>query len=79
MRTTLTIDDDVAVLLAEEQRRTGASFKETVNQALRKGLHSPALPRERFQVTPINLGVPLGFSFDNVSELLEELEGPDHR
>lgn len=54
-------------------------MEETVNQALRKGLHSPALPRERFQVTPINLGVPLGFSFDNVSELLEELEGADHR
>jgi hypothetical protein len=79
VRTTLTIDDDVAALLEEEQRRSGASFKETVNRALRKGLTSPALPRERFQVKPIDLGVPKGFSFDNISELLDELEGPDRR
>jgi hypothetical protein len=79
VRTTLTIDDDVAALLAEAQRRSGASFKETVNQALRKGLHSPALPRERFQVTPIRAGLNEIWKSDSVSELLEILEGPEHR
>ena len=38
MRTTLTLDDDVASLLAKEVRRSGVSFKAAVNQFLRMGL-----------------------------------------
>ena len=75
----MTIDDDVAALLEEEQRRSGASFKETVNRALRKGLTSPALPRERFQVKPIRAGLNEIWKSESAAELIEILEGPEHR
>jgi hypothetical protein len=81
VRTTLTIEDDVAALLEAEQRRSGASFKETVNRALRKGLLTAEPPkRERFKVTPIT-GTRLHeiWKSDSVAELLELLDGPEHR
>ena len=37
-RTTVTLDEDVAIRLAEEQEKRGASFKDTVNALLRAGL-----------------------------------------
>lgn len=80
MRTTLSLDDDVARLLDKESRRTGASFKEVVNRALRVGLTAAKqLPRKPFVVKPWDLGPPAGLSFDNVEELLDALEGPDRR
>ena len=77
MRTTLTLDDDVAKLLEKELRRSGKPFKQVVNHFLRRGLTAPRqLPRKPFKVTPINLGLP---HYDKVEDLLEQLEGPDHR
>jgi hypothetical protein len=35
---TLTIDDDLAVLIEQESRRSGESFNATVNHLLRLGL-----------------------------------------
>ncbi len=52
MRTTLSLDDDVAQLLNKEVRRSGDSFKEVVNRFLRMGLtgfeaaRPEAVPRE---------------------------------
>ena len=40
MRKTITLDDDVNQLLREEMRRSGRSFKETVNEALRRGFQA---------------------------------------
>lgn len=80
MRTTLTIDDDVANLLNREMRRSGSSFKETVNHYLRVGLTAPTKPaRKPFVVKPFNLELPPGLSYDNVEELIEYLEGPFHK
>ena len=77
MRTTLSLDDDVAQLLKKEVRRTGSSFKEAVNRFLRMGLTASRQPvRKPFRVKPWNLGLP---PFEKVEELLEYLEGPDHR
>jgi len=77
VRTTLTLDDDVATLLSKEARRTGAPFKQVVNQTLRLGLIAAKQPaRKPFVVKPMNLGLP---PFEKVEELLEYLEGPDHR
>lgn len=78
MRTTLTLDDDVAALLSKEARKSGEPFKQVVNRYLRLGLTAPKRPaRKPFKVTPINLGLPR--DFDKVEELLEYLEGPDYR
>lgn len=38
VRTTLTIDDDLAALLHEQARRTGRTFRDVVNEAIRDGL-----------------------------------------
>jgi hypothetical protein len=80
VRTTLSLDDDVASLLNKEIRRSGVSFKEAVNHFLRMGLMAPKQSnRKPFQVTPRPLGLPPGLSYDNVEELLEAIEGPMHR
>ncbi len=77
MRTTLTIDDDVAALLKQEVRKSGEPFKQVVNRAIRMGLTGPKqAARKPFKVKPFNLGLP---HFTKVEELLEELEGPDYR
>ena len=80
MRTTLSLDEDVAKLLRSEMRRSGASLKAAVNHFLRLGLLSSGKPkRKRFVVHPLPLGLPPGLSYDNVEELLEAVEGPAHK
>jgi hypothetical protein len=77
VRTTLTLDDDVAVLLNKEVRKSGEPFKQVVNRYLRLGLTaSKELPRRPFKVKPLNLNLP---PFEKVEELLEYLEGPYRR
>ena len=77
MRTTLSIDDDVAALLKKEVRKTGEPFKQVVNRFLRVGLTTPKQSAKKpFKVKPFNLGLP---HFTKVEELLEELEGSDYR
>ena len=82
MRTTLTLDEDVAAKLKGEVRRTGDSFKKTVNEVLRQGLTSRSRPpeRRRFRIDARDLGRSrAGLSLDSVSDALEQLEGPVYR
>ena len=82
MRTTLTLDDDVAVRLAREQRKRRASFKTIVNDVLRAGLEAldeRKPPRTPFRTKGFNLGPSLVGSLDNVEEVLSRAEGEDHR
>lgn len=81
MRTTVTIDDDIATLLKREMRRSGEPFKQAVNHYLRVGLAS-AQPRRKpkpFKVTPIDVQLPEGINLNKTSEILEALEGPLYR
>ena len=81
MRTTLSLDDDIAKLVEDEVRRSGDTFKGTVNRLLRQGLIASKNPepRKRFVVTPRKMGLPPGLSYDSIPELLEKIEGPYHR
>ncbi|MGB2605543.1 MAG: CopG family transcriptional regulator [Candidatus Sulfotelmatobacter sp.] len=79
MRTTLTLDDDVAALLNKEARKSGEPFKQVVNRFLRLGLTAKQPARKPFVVKPWNLRPPPGLDFDNVEEVIEALEGPYHR
>lgn len=80
MRTTLSLDEDVARLLDKESRKSGASFKEVVNRFLRLGLMAAKQPPQKpFVVAPRKLGLPPGLSYDNVEQLLDALEGPAHK
>lgn len=82
MRTTLTLDDDVATKLKSRARRTGRAFKDVVNETLRHGLATAPAPGPRtpFTVKARDLGrVKPGVTFDNIGDLLEQVEGPRHR
>jgi predicted transcriptional regulator len=82
VRTTLTLDEDVAAKLRAEARKTDRTFRETVNEALRRGLAAPraAAVRRRFTVEARDLGeLRAGLSLDNLGDLLERVEGPLHR
>ena len=79
MRTTLTIDDDVAFGLKRElEKEPERSFKEIVNEVLRKGLKAKTggqAQKKRFIVEPLNLGLREDLNFDNIEEALDILEG----
>lgn len=80
MRTTLTLESDVATRLRVEARRTGRPFKELVNECLRRGLaqREHARTAARFVVKPRDFGdLQPGLALDNVAELLERIEGSD--
>jgi len=83
MRTTLTIDEDVAAKLKAEARRAGRPFRDVVNETLRQGLATKSKPpgkRAPFTINVRDLGeLKPGLSLDNVAELIEQLEGPLHR
>ncbi len=84
VRTTLTIDDDVMAKLQQRARDTGQPFKVVVNEALRLGLISQdalneSMKEPAFVIKTRELGAKPGISFDNVAELLEQVEGPSHR
>jgi hypothetical protein len=80
VRTTLTLDKDVAAKLKAEARRSGRTFKEVVNQALRIGLNARADPAiTPFVVRARPMGARPGLNYDKISELIEQVEGPYHR
>ena len=82
MRTTLTLDEDVAAKIKSLARRSGETFRQVVNDTLRRGLARPSAPRARepFIVKARDLGsLRPGLSLDNIGQLLEQVEGPLHR
>lgn len=82
MRTTITLEDDVAVEIAKLQKQRDESFKDTVNALLRAGLASvrAAKPRAgRYRTEPVSLGRPRLANVDDISEVLAFGEGEDHR
>lgn len=82
MRTTVTLEQDVAARLKAEARRSGKSFKETINEAVRRGLTTPAQrrPQLRFRVQARSLGeLRAGLDLDNIAELTERVEGSINR
>jgi hypothetical protein len=79
VRTTLTLDEDVAAELREESRRSGRAFREVVNEALRHGLadRRASGPRQVFRAAALDLGnLRPGLSIDNVGKLIEQVEDP---
>ncbi len=82
MRTTLTLDEDVATKLRAESQRSGHSFRDVVNETLRRGLaiRRQTQARQPFKISARDLGeMRAGLSLDNISELIEHLEGSLHR
>jgi hypothetical protein len=80
MRTTLTLDDDVAAKLKAEAK--GRPFRVVVNEALRAGLaalrQKRVASRSSYRTRGFNLGPSLVGSLDNVEEVLSRVEGEHH-
>jgi hypothetical protein len=82
VRTTLTLDEDVATKLQTEARHSGRPFREVVNDTLRRGLlaRREAMGSPPFRVTARDLGeLRQGLSLDSVADMLEQIEGALHR
>lgn len=73
MRTTVTIDSDTAALLQEEVARTGLSFKEVLNRAVRKALARRA---ERIVLEPLFNG-PFPSGLTSFNRLADEWDDED--
>ena len=78
MRTTLSLDDDVAALLARIRKARRAGLKNLVNEALRRGLQEMAAPQRRsapYRTPSVSLGACLVGSIDDVAEVTQVAEG----
>lgn len=82
MRTTLTLDKDVALALERLRKKRDASFKEVVNDTLRRGLREmghPYKPEKPYRMRTANLGPSKIGSLDKTSEVLALIEGEDYK
>jgi hypothetical protein len=78
MRTTLTLDDDVAAMTERLRRARDASLKDIVNKALRRepsDLTSGPKRREPFKTKTVALGQMRLSTIDNIGESLAIAEG----
>jgi len=78
MRTTLTLDDDVAAALERLRRSRDVSLKHLINEALRRGLSDMGKrtkPREPVSTRVVALGRVRLPSIDNIAEALAIAEG----
>ena len=80
MRTTLTLDPDVAAKAKKSAAKLRKPFKDVINTALRIGLEEVLRPRvsKRYRTHGRPLGLRGGLNYDNISELLVRAEGEDH-
>ena len=82
MRTTLSLDDDVAALLRRAQTRRKESLKKVVNDALREGLPrlmGPRSAQKPYRTRPLKLGRCLVGSIDDIAEVLAIGEGEHYK
>lgn len=73
MRTTITLDPDVAALVQRAMAERGLGFKEAVNEALRAGLGQRPAPR-RAHTPTFGMGRNPGIPLDKALQLAATLE-----
>jgi hypothetical protein len=74
MRTTLTLDPDVAQKLKARTLEQQTTFKQVVNEAIRRGLKAPDRARKPYRVTSYSMGLRPGIDPDKLNQLAGELE-----
>jgi len=82
LRTTLTLDKDVAAVIERLRTTRDESMKSLINEALREGLKQLEAPRRKkapFRTDSVDLGPCLLGNVDNVSEALAVAEGESFR
>ena len=80
MRTTLTLDPDVAMNLKKRMAEEKLTLKETVNQTLRSGFKTAAKQKKRapFKVIPHSFGFKAGIDQNKLNQLVDELEAEEY-
>jgi predicted transcriptional regulator len=81
MRTTLTLDEDVAQRTKKLALKLKKPFKVVLNEALRKGLDQVEKPQKQieYRTIPHEMGLREGLNIDNIQELIAQVEGEDRR
>ena len=82
MRTTITIDDDLAAVIERLRKTREASLKSVINDALREGLKqldSPRPQRKPFRTRTADVGKVLLPNIDNIAEVLAIAEGDAYK
>ncbi len=77
MRTTLTLDEQIAKALKNTAHRTGKPFKQVVNETLRAGLAADAAPAKArpYRLKTVSLGGIIGgVSVEKALQLADALE-----
>ena len=79
MRTTVTIDDDLAAQVETLRRREGLSFKAALNHLLRLGVQAKSTPPKpkRFHTATRKLGLKPGIDPTRLNALIDDLETAD--
>lgn len=84
MRTTVTLEDDLFILLEKRREARGESFKQALNDALRAGLTGDSVDVSTraeglVQVHAYDLGHSRLPDMNDIAEVLAFAEGEDHR
>jgi hypothetical protein len=82
MRTTLTLDADVTAALKQLRKEQDCSFKELINDALRRGirdLNERKVSEQPYRTRVVDLGPSKIGSLDKISEALAIAEGEDFK
>jgi predicted transcriptional regulator len=74
MRTTVTLDEDVASKLQQTARERGVSFKAALNDAIRAGLGGNSRSARRYRMRVYDMGLRKGVDLDRALRLADELE-----
>lgn len=74
MRTTVTLEPDVAAKLKRLAREQGVSFKEVLNTSVRRGLERGKGKSKPYRLRTRDLGVRPGVDLDRALRLAGELE-----
>jgi predicted transcriptional regulator len=78
VRTTVTLDDDLAAELQRLARERGAAFKDVLNATIRAGLGRSSVPRE-FRVRSKAMGLRPGVDLTRALQIASEDEDAETR
>jgi hypothetical protein len=81
VRTTITLDPDVAAKARKGAATLGLPFKQVINHALRIGLEEVLKPKpaKKYVTKARPLSLRPGLSYDNIGELLAQAEGEGYQ
>lgn len=80
MRTTLTLEPDVAQKLKARMNDQGVTLKQAVNEALRRGLATETKARKPYKIKPWALGLKPGLDPNKLGQHLDQLDAEEfHR